>query len=63
MANGSFPAVPQALLTALEERFPNRLPPDPEPAEDTARRIGQQDVLRKLRTEYVRQTKNILTQE
>lgn len=63
MAQGRFPPVPQALIERLEEMFPNRLPQDPEPSEETARRIGQQDVIRKLRTEYERQSQNILTKE
>lgn len=54
MAN-PFPGIPKALLDRLEELFPDALPPDLVGAEQTARLIGQQDVVRKLRTEYARQ--------
>ena len=56
-----FPVVPQSLLERLEEVFPDRLPTFLPTDVETARLIGKQDVIRKLRAEYERQQNNILT--
>jgi hypothetical protein len=56
-----FPVVPLSLLDRLEEIYPASLPTFLPTEVETARMIGRQDVIRKLRTEYDRQNQNILT--
>ncbi len=43
------PGLSPALVEAVERLFPDRLPSKPLAAEEVARLIGQQDVVRKLR--------------
>ena len=42
------PDISEDLLDHLRQRFPDRLPDNPVTAEELARRIGQQDVIRFL---------------
>lgn len=52
----SFPHVPLALLEALEERFPDKLPgTTPEKLTDVAEKVGEQRVVRLLRREFEKQ--------
>lgn len=53
----TFPQWPvsEALLVELAKVFPDQLPDKPIGAEETARLIGQQDVIRKLRAEFKKQ--------
>lgn len=50
-----FPHVPEALLRALEERFPDRLPDFPVDAGDQGVLVGQQRVIRFLRSQLEQQ--------
>lgn len=57
-----FPVVPLSLLEHLEwVSFRDRLPTQSIEVAEFARLQGQQDVIRKLRSEFERQSKNILT--
>lgn len=56
MSTQAFPAVPAELLKALELIYPDTLPSDPVSAEEIARLVGRQQVIRKMRYEFGRQT-------
>jgi hypothetical protein len=60
MALGPCPPIPTGLLRWLEAAFPDRLPDAPTSEPETARLVGQQNVIRKLRAEHERQQDNIL---
>lgn len=60
MKSKKFPSVPEDLLKALEETFPNVLPPKGCTIEDVRVKQGNQEVLEFLRTAFERQNKTIL---
>ena len=61
MKTKGFPSVPEDLLRALEERFPDRLPDDPNVSIEMVRREqGAQSVIAFLRATFERQNENIL---
>lgn len=56
MAKKPFPYIPEEVLRALEEVFPDRLPRDPlTPREVVASQTGQQQVLDHLRAQLAKQ--------
>lgn len=52
-----FPDVPPELLEELAARFPDKLPSEPVTETELASLVGQQDVLRFLRSHAARQTR------
>lgn len=61
MNTDKFPSIPEDLLLALEEYFPDRLPrSDNTPVEKFYRLQGSQDVIVFLRCVFERQNRNIL---
>lgn len=53
-----FPDVPPELLEELAARFPDKLPAGPVSEAELARLVGQQAVLRFLRSQAARQTRD-----
>ena len=54
----TFPYIPEELFKALEEAFPDRLPSDPKiGVQEYAALVGQQAVIRFLRTRLASQQK------
>lgn len=61
MTQKTFPPVPKILLEALEASFPNTLPVTPNLDIEELRVLqGEQNVIRLLRFQYEKQSKNIL---
>lgn len=60
MAKKDFPYVPKELIEALEGRFKDTIPDIPTPPEEFCRLQGEQRVVRFLRNQYEKQTKEIL---
>lgn len=54
------PFVPEELLKALEERFPDTLPDNPKPPHEMGVLIGQQKVIRFLRHQHNIQHEQLL---
>lgn len=57
------PVIPEALMKALDERFPERCPDPTWPDRDIWMDVGRRAVIRFLLSEFKRQNENILIQE
>ncbi|QDB71013.1 hypothetical protein bb8_p38 [Bordetella phage vB_BbrP_BB8] len=62
MKSKQFPSVPEELLKALEEKFPNALPTSFENLTviDVARKMGAQEVVNYLRLQFEKQNTTVL---
>lgn len=58
--NQSLPVVPQDLLEALEKRFPDRCPDPQWTDREIWMRVGEQRVIRFLRSVFNQQNENIM---
>lgn len=58
MEADQLPYINPALITWLEERFRNILPPNPVSSDELSRMIGQQDVIRVIREVEALQNQN-----
>lgn len=60
MSNVRVPPIPEDLMAYLSEVFPDRLPHPETPEMEVRLLMGQQQVIRHLRTKYDAQNKTIL---
>jgi hypothetical protein len=61
MAKSDFPLVPKALIEDLERRFKDTVPTNPATSLDEFKILqGQLEVVRFIRSQYEKQTKDIL---